>query len=89
MMKVIFKYEPVDEVTESSNSTTLWRKEMNLEDKLMKVNDSFSVNMYDNGFMFEISGRDHNEDWAGAKIVCNNLEELISLIKEASAMPRD
>jgi len=62
---------------------------MKLEDKLMKINDSFSVNMYDNGFMFEVSGRDHNEDWAGAKIVCNTLDELISLIKEASAMPRD
>jgi len=86
MIKVIFKYRPVDD---EYDSTTLRRKEMKLDDKLAKVNDSFSVNMYDNGFMFEISGRDHNEDWSTAKVVCNNLEELISLIKEAADLPRD
>ena len=60
-----------------------------LSSKLDKVNDSFSVNMYDNGYMFEIGGRDSNEDWVTAKIVCNTVEELVTLIKEASEMPRD
>jgi len=60
-----------------------------LNDKLAKVNDSFSVNMYDNGYMFEISGRNEDEDWTTAKIVCNNIDELVALIKEASSMPRD
>ena len=60
-----------------------------LSSKLEKVNDSFSVNMYDNGYMFEVSGRNDNEDWATAKIVCNNIDELVALIKEASEMPRD
>ena len=60
-----------------------------LSDKLEKVNDSFSVNMYDNGYMFEINGRDDNEDWVTAKIVCNTVDELVALIKEASEMPRD
>jgi hypothetical protein len=60
-----------------------------LNDKLAKVNDSFSVNMYDNGYMFEISGRSEDEDWTTAKIVCNNIDELVDLIKEASNMPRD
>jgi hypothetical protein len=60
-----------------------------LRDKLAKVNDSFSVNMYDNGYMFEISGRSEDEDWTTAKIVCNNIDELVDLIKEASDMPRD
>jgi hypothetical protein len=60
-----------------------------LSDKLAKVNDSFSVNMYDNGYMFEISGRSEDEDWTTAKIVCNNIDELVDLIKEASDMPRD
>ena len=27
-------------------------------DKLAKVNDNFTVNMYDNGFMVDIGGRD-------------------------------
>lgn len=60
-----------------------------LNSKLEKVNDSFTVNMYDNGYMFEIGGRDDNEDWVTAKIVCNTVDELVALIKEASEMPRD
>ena len=60
-----------------------------LSSKLDKVNDSFSVNMYDNGYMFEMGGRNEDEDWVTAKIVCNNIDELVALIKEASEMPRD
>ena len=62
---------------------------MKLNDKLVKVNDNFSINMYDNGFMLEISGRDDNGDWATAKILCKDMEELISLIKETTSMERD
>ena len=29
-----------------------------VSDKLTKVNENFSVNMYDNGFMLEVSGKD-------------------------------
>ena len=60
-----------------------------LATKMAKVNDSFSVNMYDNGFMFEISGRDHAEDWSTSKILCTSVEELVELIKEATAMEKD
>jgi hypothetical protein len=62
---------------------------MKLDDKLTKVNDNFSVYMYDNGFMFEVSGRDNNENWVTAKILCNDLDELVALIKKATAMDRD
>ncbi len=61
---------------------------MKLNEKLEKVNDNFSVYMYDNGFMLEISGRD-NGDWATAKILCKDMDQLISLIKEAADMERD
>jgi hypothetical protein len=60
-----------------------------LSEKLAKVNDSFSVNMYDNGFMFEISGRSEDEDWTTAKIICKDINELTALIKEATELPRD
>lgn len=62
---------------------------MNLSDKLAKVNDSFTINMYDNGFMLEISGRDHVDDWSTAKIMCNSLEQVVDLLKEVVSMPRD
>ena len=50
--------------------------------KLVKVNDSFSVNRYDNGWMVEIGGRDKKDEWANTKILCNTEDELIALIKE-------
>ena len=62
---------------------------MKIENKLDKISDSFTVNMYDNGFMFEASGRNSEGDWTSAKILCNTLDELVNLIKEASAMERD
>lgn len=62
---------------------------MKLEDKVSKVNDNFTVYMYDNGYMLEISGRDSNENWVTAKVLCKDIDELIALIKEASATDRD
>ena len=62
---------------------------MQIKDKLVKVNDNFSVLMYDNGFMIEIAGRDLNDNWATAKIMAHDIEELIVLIKEAITITRD
>jgi len=59
-----------------------------IADKLSKVNDNFTVNMYDNGFMLEIGGRDADDDWANAKIMCSSDEELLTLVKEAASLPR-
>jgi hypothetical protein len=39
--------------------------------------------------MFEASGRTDDGDWASTKILCNSLDDLVQLIKEASAMERD
>lgn len=60
-----------------------------INDKLTKVSDSFTVSMYDNGYMFEISGRNDTDDWATAKIICNDIDKLVELIKEAAKLPRD
>lgn len=60
-----------------------------ISDKLIKVNDSFTINMYDNGFMMEIGGRDHEDNWTQAKIMVTSLEELNALMKEASEMDRE
>lgn len=60
-----------------------------ISDKLVKVSDSYTVNMYDNGFMLEISGRSANDDWSSAKIMCSTVEELVELVKEAAEMDRE
>ena len=50
--------------------------------KLSKVDESFTVYRYDNGWMIEINGRDKTDNWATSKMLCNNENELIDLIKE-------
>lgn len=62
---------------------------MKLSDKLIKCNDSLAINMYENGFMVEVTGRDHNDDWKTVKIVCNDLNEVFAVITDASKMPKD
>lgn len=57
--------------------------------KLAKVNESISINRYDNGWMVEIGGRDKKEEWKTAKIMCNTEEELIAIIKEWNSMDLD
>ena len=57
--------------------------------KLAKVNESISINRYDNAWMVEIGGRDKDNDWKTTKTVCNTEEELIALIKEYNTMDLD
>lgn len=59
---------------------------MKLSDKLSKVGDSLTINMYDNGYMIEVSGRDADDDWKTAKIMCSTLEEVYAVIKEAATV---
>ena len=60
-----------------------------ISDKLAKVNESFTVNMYDNGYMIEIGGKDGDDNWKTAKITVAELDNLIALVKEAVAMDKD
>jgi hypothetical protein len=60
-----------------------------ISDKLTKVSDSFTVYMYDNGFMVEASGRDNEDEWASAKILCSTEDELVELIRDAVNIKRD
>jgi hypothetical protein len=57
--------------------------------KLAKVNESITINRYDNAWMVEIGGRDKDSDWKNTKTVCNTEEELIALIKEYNSMDVD
>jgi hypothetical protein len=57
--------------------------------KLTKVNESFTINRYDNGFMIEVGGRDSDNEWKNCKIMCSTDAELIEVIKEALSMELD
>lgn len=54
--------------------------------KLTKVNESITINRYDNGWMVEVGGRDQEGDWKTSKILCNSEDEMISVIKEWNSM---
>ena len=60
-----------------------------ISDKLVKVNENFTINMYDNGFMIDIGGRDHENEWKTAKIMVTTVDELLALVREAVEMERD
>jgi hypothetical protein len=60
-----------------------------ISDKLNKVNESFTVNIYDNGYMLEIGGKDNEGEWSNAKLMVSTVEELMALVKEATELDRD
>lgn len=58
-------------------------------DKLVKVSESFTVNMYSNGYMIEVNGRDSEGDWKTVKIILKSEEELVDLIGKIIQLERD
>ena len=60
-----------------------------ISDKLVKVNENFTINMYDNGFMVEAGGRNKKGEYMNAKIMCSTVDEVLSLAREACEMDRD
>lgn len=62
---------------------------MGIKDKLTKISDSYSVYIYDNGYMLEISGRDSDDEWTNAKIMCATKTELFALIDEIDTMEKE
>ena len=57
--------------------------------KLSKVNESITINRYDNGFMVEVGGRDDENDWKTAKILCSTEEEMMTVVREWNSMEID
>lgn len=54
--------------------------------KISKVEESITINRYDNGYMVEIRGRDAEGDWKTVKLLCASEDEMIAVIKEANSM---
>ena len=57
--------------------------------KLAKVNESITINRYDNGWMVEVGGRDDDSEWKNCKIVCNTEAEVLDVVKEYNSMNLD
>jgi hypothetical protein len=61
---------------------------MFVSDKLSKVEETVTIKIYDNGYLFEVSGIDNDNDWKTTKILCDSLEEVFDLITETSFMDK-
>lgn len=57
--------------------------------KLAKVNESITINRYDNGFMVEVGGRDEESDWKTAKVLCSTEDEMLAVVQEWNRMDLD
>jgi len=57
--------------------------------KLSKVNESITLNRYDNGWMVEVGGRDQENEWKNAKIMCSTEAEVIEVVQEWNSMTLD
>jgi hypothetical protein len=64
------------------------KKVTKVSDKLVKTDTSFTVNIYDNGYMIEVNGRDKKDDWASVRIMVGELTELYKVIEEVAEMER-
>jgi len=61
---------------------------MKISDKLKRINSSVTVNLYDNGYMVEVDGRDFDDDYTQVKIVCLSVQEINDIIAEAVEMEK-
>ena len=64
-------------------------KKISVGGKLKNVSTSYTVNQYDNGYMVEVSGRNDDSDWVTARVVADDVDGLIEIIKEISSLPKD
>ena len=55
---------------------------MKLQDKLVKVSDTFEVTQYDNGFRVEVRGENAEGNWRTAQILAADKEAVKELFDE-------
>ena len=60
-----------------------------VSDKLTKVSECVNVYFYDNAYMVEVSGRNEDDNWVAAKLVCRDLTEVQALLEEVDSLPKE
>jgi hypothetical protein len=60
-----------------------------VSDKLTKVSECVNVYFYDNAYMVEVSGRNEDDNWVAAKLVCRDLSEVQTLLEEVDSLPKE
>jgi hypothetical protein len=60
-----------------------------VSDKLTRVSECVNVYFYDNAYMVEVSGRNEEDNWVAAKLVCRDLTEVQTLLEEVDSLPKE
>mgnify|MGYP000954709462 FL=1 len=60
-----------------------------VSDKLTRVSECVNVYFYDNAYMVEVSGRNEEDNWVSAKLVCRDLTEVQTLLEEVDSLPKE
>ena len=60
-----------------------------VSDKLTKVSECVNIYFYDNAYMVEVSGRNEDDNWVAAKLVCRDLTEVQTLLEEVDSLPKE
>lgn len=62
---------------------------MKISDELKVVGSTFSVQLCLNGYVLEVSGRSHDDEWITVKYVAKDRAEFDSLISEVVKIPME
>lgn len=55
-----------------------------LADVFMNVSEGITLNRYENGWMVEVSGNDHNDSWQNKKFIFSDLKSVLTFVEEYS-----
>jgi hypothetical protein len=57
--------------------------------RIAKIGENFTVNMYDNGFMLEFNGLDAEGNYIQSKVMCSTVEDVLALVIAAVSMDKE
>lgn len=55
-----------------------------IKSKFVEVSTNVNVEILDNGYTVEVSGRDDKGDWKSCKVYCMNVEEVSRVLEETA-----
>ena len=55
-----------------------------IRSKFVEVSTNINIEILDNGYTVEVSGRDDKGDWKNCKLYCMNIEELSQVLEETA-----
>ena len=56
--------------------------------KIIKEVSDFNVEIADNGFVLNYSGKTEDDDWVNTKVVITSVDDLVKAITDIVSMPK-